>query len=437
MSKRFDRREFLTQSVAAGTAAWTLGRAQRAAARSPSDKLNLAIVGAGGRGASNWQAVQSENIVALCDVDTKSAAAAFERFPQAARYADFRKLFDAEKSLDGVVISTPDHVHALVAAMALDRGLHVYCEKPLTHTVHEARYLQQKAAAAKVSTQMGNQGHGMSGARQSVEILRSGVLGDVTEVHSWTDRPIWPQGIARPAESQPVPAHLNWDLWLGPAPARPYHECYAPFRWRGWWDFGTGALGDMACHVFDMAYWALDLELPTTVEAESSPVNDETAPSWSVIRYQFPARGPAPPVRFTWYDGKRKPPVELAPGVASLADNGTLIIGSLGTMLVVDPYGVEVKLLPEDRFQGYQPPAPTLPRTEEHHLEWLMACKGGPPTQSHFGYSGRLTEAMLLGNVALRLGRGIEYDAGAGKVKDCPEADRLLRAEYRVGYSLA
>lgn len=434
MSRFSSRRTFLKQAAALTVVSSTLGQ-MPARALAPSDKLNIGIIGAGGRGSANLAAVSGENIVALCDVDAQRAAGAFDQFAQAARFTDFRRMLDEQKDLDAVVISTPDHTHAPAAIMAMRRGLHVYCEKPLSHSVAEARLMRQVAASSGVATQMGNHGHSLDGSRQSVEILRSGAIGPVRTVHVWTDRPIWPQGVARPQETPAVPSTLDWDLWLGPAPQRPYHPAYAPFNWRAWWDFGTGALGDMACHVADVAFWALDLGYPETISAESSAVNNETAPEWSIVRYQFPARGELPPVELVWYDGKKKPSPEVAHG-KELPDNGMILVGDKGVMLVTDPYGAVSELLPEASFAGYEPPAPTLPRSPGHHQEWINACKGGPAALSNFDYSALMTEALLLGNAAIRAGKKLTYDAAMMQFQGVPDADEFLKREYRPGYEL-
>ncbi len=402
---------------------------------SPREKLNIGIIGCGGKAEENLNGVGGENIVALCDVDEVRGAEAFKKYPHAKRYQDFRKMLEQEKSLDAVVVTTPDHIHATAAVMAMKLGKHVYCEKPLTHSIHEARVMRETAAKFKVATQMGNQGHSYESTRQVVELVQAGVLGPVREVHVWTDRPIWPQGMGRPSETPPPPATLDWDLWLGPAPARPYHPSYLPFNWRGWWDFGTGALGDMACHNWDAAFWALQLGAPSEIEPESSGVNAETAPKWSILRYQFPARGDLPPVKLTWYDGGKLPSRDLAQGL-ELPKNGTLMIGEKGTLFMRDWNANNFLLLPQEKFAGLKAPAATLPRSPGHYQEWIAACKGGPPALSNFDYAAVLTEAVLLGNVALRVGRKIEWDAKRMKAKHCPEADQFIHPLYRRGWKL-
>ncbi len=436
MPKRSARRTFLRHSAWATAAlgGWGFWTSRLPAeGKSASEKLNIAIIGAGGQGASNLTNVASENIVALCDVDARRAKQAFERFPRAAKYRDFRKLLDERKDVDAVVVSTPDHCHAAASIMAMKLGKHVYCEKPLAHSVYETRALRKAAAESKVATQMGTQGSSHAGLRHAVELVKAGTIGDVREVHAWSDRPIWPQGIDRPRETQAAPAELDWERWLGPAPWRPYHRAYLPFVWRGWWDFGTGALGDMACHVLNMAFLALDLGSPTTVEAESSGGNDETAPNWSIIRYQFPARGKLPAVKLTWYDGGKQPPQELV-GEA-ITPNGSLLVGERGKLYARDDFGSSFALLPRGEFAALQPQPRPMPEIA-HHREWIAACKGGSTTTANFDFAAVLTEAVLLGNVALRAGQRIEWDAPKMQAVGCPAAEKLLKRDYRSGWTL-
>jgi predicted dehydrogenase len=440
-NNHFTRRRFLATTIAASGfmgACVTLGAAPRRI--SPNEKLNIGIIGGGGKGLENINGVSSEYIVAICDVDDNRAADAYKKLPQARRYKDFRKMLDLEKTLDAVIVSTPDHTHAAAAVMAMNLGRHVYCEKPLTHAIYEARVMRDTAAKQKVATQMGNQGHSYDSTRRVVEIVQAGTLGAVRDVHVWTDRPIWPQGIDRPTETPEVPATVDWDLWLGPAPKRPYHSAYLPFNWRGWWDFGTGALGDMGCHNMDTAYWALKLGVPSAVEAESSGMNAETFPKWSIIKYDFPARGSLPPARLTWYDGGKMPARELFEGAQlkneELPKNGTIIVGDKGKIVLTDWNANKFQLLPQDKFADFKGPEPTIPRTESHYKEWIAACKGGPPAMSNFDYAATLTETALLGNLALRCGKRIEWDAKAMKAKGCPEADALIKPTYRAGWSL-
>ena len=445
------RRAFLKQSAVLGTAWWvSSGAPGWAESKSPNEKLNVGCVGCGGKGYSDIQGVASENIVALCDVDDNRAAKAAMEFPAARRYQDFREMLEKEK-LDAVVVSTPDHTHAVAAVMAMRLGKHVYCQKPLAHSVFEARVMRQVAAEMKVATQMGNQGASLSGARTAIEVIQSGAIGPVREVHVWTNRPgrWWkqaPEVVARPVETPPVPPHLKWDLFLGPAAERAYSPLYHPFAWRGWWDFGTGALGDMACHTAHMAFLALKLGAPTSVVAESSEVNPETYPLWATIHYDFPVRGNLPEVKLVWYEGTRDgqrnlPPPNLTPG-QTLPGSGLLLVGDKGILYSPNDYGAEFILLPEKAFEGYKAPEPTLPRHEGANMdlnqkrEWITACKGGPPGMSHFEYAGLFTEAMLLGNVAMRVGKRIEWDGPNMKVTNVPEAEQYIRPEFRKGWVL-
>jgi predicted dehydrogenase len=436
MSQKMDRRTFLKGAAIGGLSFLFLRDSRLAFAYQQNEKLNIAMIGAGGRGRGNLDGVLSENIVALCDVDERLAYSAQQACPNAKFFQDFRKMLEQMRSqIDAVVVSTPDHTHAVAAAMAIRMGKHVYCEKPLTRTIWEARMLRDLARRYKVATQMGNQGTASNELRQGVEVIQSGVLGKVTEIHVWSNRPVWPQGIARPKEEMVIPDGLNWELWLGPAPKRPYHEAYHPFKWRGWIDFGTGAIGDMACHTMNMAFWALNLRDPLSVEAETSGVNGETFPKWSIVRYQFPQRGDLAPCKMVWYDGGQKPPVELLQG-EQMADSGLLLIGSEGTLYSPGDYGTPFVLLPREKFANYQPPAPSIPRSPGHHQEWINACKGGPAAMSNFDYASALTETALLGNLAIITGERIQWDAKRMKAVNCPKADRIIHPVYRKGWTL-
>ena len=426
--RSLSRRSFLHTTTIVGTG--VLASPSLLRAKSPNEKLNVALIGVGNKGEANRAGVAGENIVALCDVDEKMLNAAAAKHPPARTYRDFRRMLE-QKDIDAVVVTVPDHVHAVAAMAAMQLGKHVYCEKPLTHDIWEARQLALTARQYKVATQMGNGGHASERLRTAVEWVQAGVIGDVREVHAWSNRPIWPQGIARPMDRPDVPKYLDWDLWLGPAPERPYHPAYHPFKWRGFWDFGTGALGDMGCHIIDAAFWALDLGAPVAVEAESSDVNGETAPSWSIVRYEFPQRGNKPAVKLTWYDGGKLPSrdlFEVGPD-QKLDDNGSLFVGEKGK-LALDYKGV--RLIPERK--DFQPPPKTVPRSPGHYTEWIAACKGGAPAMSNFGYAGSLTEAVLLGNVALRVGKKIEWDAQNLQVRNAPEAAQYIRRQYRKGW---
>jgi predicted dehydrogenase len=416
---------------------------------SPNEKLNIAVIGSGGRGAENLRGVSSENIVALCDVDQANARSSFEQYPNAKRYDDWRKLLDSEKTIDAVVVSTPDHNHAIISIAAMRLGKHVYCEKPLARSIYEARRMREVAEKSKVATQMGTQGHAFDGTRNAVEVLRAGIIGDVSEIHVWTDRPAnwWPQGVGRPPETPPVPKTLSWDLWLGPAPHRPYNPAYVPFKWRGFWDFGTGAIGDMGIHNLDTAYWGLEPGVPTQVSivdcspALTEPSAKETAPLWSILRLQFPARGSKPAVTMTWYDGGKLPPEDLFQGEPRIGtDGGSLVIGSKGTLFTRTWHGGENEsdmfvLLPRKTFADAPLPAPTLPRTPSHHREWLDAIRGQATTQSPFSYAAVLTESLLLGNVALRAGGPIEWDHASMRASNNPAAEPFIRPRFRTGWT--
>ena len=417
----------------------------------PSERVNVAGIGAGGMGGGDiaTHARNGANIVALCDVDDDRAAGSFKAFPKAARYKDFRVMLDKERDrIDAVTVGTPDHVHAIASLAAIRAGKHVYCQKPLTHTLYECRTLTKAAAAAGVATQMGNQGHATEGARLTNEWLQAGIIGDVAEVHVWSDRAgrLWKQGIGRPTETPPAPATLDWNLWLGPMRERPYHSAYVPANWRGWWDFGTGALGDMGCHIIDHPVWALGLGAPTTVEARSTldgsfladnRPNDETFPIASIITYEFAARGRQPAVTMTWYEGGLMPPTpRLFPQGKRLHDNGVLYVGTKGVMHH-GSHGGMPELFPAELNEQAKAVPKTMARSPGHYEEWLLACKGGPRPISNFDYAGPLTEIVLLGVLALRRpGTKIEWDSENLKVKNAAELNSFVQLEYRKGWTL-
>ena len=414
-----------------------LGRGMQA----PSDTLNIGGIGVGGRGRADVEGCRHENISALCDVDSGHAAQTFSEYPTARIYADYRQMLDREADIDAVIIATPDHTHAVIAMEAMRRGKHVYCEKPLTRTVAEARALADMARETNVVTQMGNQGHALEGTRQIREWIEAGVIGTVREVHYWTNRPIWPQAIERPTEAHHRPPGLDWDLFLGPAQERPYHPAYHPFRWRGWWDYGTGALGDIACHSMDAAFWALELDQPTRIEAETTPLFAETAPAVSRITYDFPAKGNRPPIRFVWRDG------DLAfPRPAALADGEQLPGGNSGQLFVgddgvlgADIYGRRPQVFPTARHKDLvvSPPPQRYSRSPGVYREWTEACKGnGVPGSNFAEHAGPLTEICLLGNLAVRTGKPIEWDAARMRATNAPEANALLDEPYRAGWKL-
>ncbi len=441
MSDHWNRRRVLRHFGATGIAIGASSMASLPAGGArPNDKLNLAIVGCGGQGAENLDKVAGENIVALCDVDEKRAADAFGRYPKAKRFRDYRKMLDAQhQQIDAVVVSIPDHMHAPVSLAAMELGKHVYCEKPLTWSIDEARRMASLAREKKLATQMGTQGMAGDGARAGIELIRSGVLGDVKELHVWTDRPIgfWPQGIDRPRDTPPVPGSLDWNLWLGVAQDRPYHPAYCPFIWRGWKDFGTGAVGDMGIHNAAMPFAALQLGPPATAEIlETSGLKPETFPVWSRLKLEFPAGGGRGPITLYWYDGGQKPRAELVGG-QKLADNGAIVVGAKGTLSSVEWTGGDWALLPADRFRDFKAPQPSEPRApgQSHHQEWLAACRGGAPAFCRFdGFASRLTETMLVANLALRTGRKILWNAEAMEAQGCPEASPFIKREYRAGW---
>ena len=446
------RRTFLSRGALASTALMVvpghvLGLR---GAESANEKLNIASIGIAGQGASNLNNLSSQNIVALCDVDWRHAAGSFKKFPKAKQYKDYRKMLDEQKEIDAVVVSTPDHLHAFAAMHAIELGKHVYCEKPLTHSVWEARLLSTAAREKKVATQMGNSGQASEGRRVLSETVWDGAIGKVHEAHIWTDRPsrglfdeYWPQGVERPKETPTIPSTLDWDLWLGPAPERPYHPAYAPFKWRGWWDFGTGALGDIGCHSFDPVFRALKLGHPTSVEATSSRVNEETYPLASVVTYHFPARDDMPEVKLVWYDGGLRPPrpEQVADG-KQMGSTGIMLIGDRGVLLSGRGRGGWT-LHPDKLASDYGEAPKTIPRSPGHHIEWIQACKGGDPAGSNFDFAGPLTEVVLLGNVALRAkmreeltGKKLLWDPKELKFTNSENANNFLRREYRKGWRL-
>ncbi len=438
--KQLSRRLFLASS-AMTLGACSTGRIPslvRMGYRSPNEKLNIAAIGAGGKGRSDIRNCKSENIVALCDVDWNRAADSFDRYPNAKRYFDYRKMLEKEKSIDAVTVSTPDHTHAIAAMTAIKMKRHVFVQKPLTHDVFEARQLTAAAREYGVATQMGNQGHSGEGVRILCEMIWSGVIGPVHTVHVWTNRPDdWLQGYPDPLPPEPVPKDLNWDLWIGTAPWRPYNSGYHPSDWRGWWDFGCGALGDMGCHIMDPVNWALQLGPPESVECVSQVAkNNQTAPRSSTIRYNFPARNGMCPVTVYWYDGGHMPHwPDGIPQSTKLGDgeNGSLFIGDSG-MITAGEYGGNPRLLPDEKMRDYTFPAPIIPRVEDHAQNWLQACKGGVPACSNFDYAGPFSETVLLGNVALRCEGKLEWDADKMRIKNHSDANRYLHRNYRKGW---
>jgi predicted dehydrogenase len=442
-STELTRRTFLKTTALASAAVSMPSILRSQEGQSPGNRLNVALCGVGGQGRSAVESLKGENFVAFCDVDDERAAKTYGEFPSVPRFRDFRVMLDKMGGqIDAVTVSTPDHMHFPIAMAALSLGKHVFVEKPLTHTIAEARQLAALAREKKVATLMGNQGHANEGPRLLKEWFQAGVLGEVREVHSWTNRPIWPQGVRRPDHSRfmpVIPASLDWNLWLGVAAEREYDPAYLPFTWRGYWDFGTGALGDMGCHVMDGAYWALDLGQPTGVEAVSAHQTDVSPSIASVLAYEFPGRGNIAPVRLTWYDGGLLPvlPPDWEAG-RRLEPSGTLIVGSKATVLA-DTYYASVRIVPEARMQELAPTLPpkTIPRIKGGHFaEWLRACKGGVPAGSNFEYASRLTETVLLGNVAIRARRRIEWDTAAMQVANLPDANQYVTTTYRPGFGV-
>jgi predicted dehydrogenase len=458
MTQRLDRRLFLKGSAASLGYFFTADALSAArAADSPNEKLRFAGIGVGGKGDSDIsQAGNLGTVVALCDIDEKTLdkkAGQFKNGPKT--FFDYRKLFDElGKEIDAVTVSTPDHSHAVAAVRAMRLKKHVYVQKPLTHTVFEARVMRETAKKMGVCSQMGNQGTAENGLRRAVEIVQDGKLGKVTEVHVWTNRPIWPQAptvMARPKGEHKIPAHVHWQEFLGPAPERPYAPGYHPFAWRGWWDFGTGALGDMACHTANMAFMALKLGYPKTVVAEAGDVNPETCPSWAHVTIEFPERGEMAPVTWHWYEGKKdgkklSPPEELLAKLLKkgekLADSGSILVGDKGILFSPNDYGAQFRIIGEG-FEGLNTTKPEkLPINGKGDQgmkdEWVRAIREGKPeiAVSNFDYSGMLTETVLLGNVAIRAGKKLEWDGPNLRCPNCKEADEFIRGSYRKGWEL-
>jgi predicted dehydrogenase len=421
----------------------------------PSDKLNIACVGVGGMGKENLSRCTTENILALCDVDFGHAEKVFAKYPDAKRYKDYRVMLDEQKDIDAVIVATPDHSHAVIAMAAMERKKHVYVQKPLTHSVHEARLLTEAARKHGVASQMGNQGHSGEGVRLLCEWVWDGAIGGIREAHAWTNRPVWPSGIEvdRPTEAPEPPPGLDWDLWLGPAHSRPYNPTYHPAKWRAWWDFGTGSLGDMGCHIIDPLFWALKLKYPVSVEAnvskywhgffeETSPKN-EMFPRSTIVRLKFPAREQMPEVDVTWWDGGLLPPrppgLELDRRLGN-KDGGILLIGETGAIMA-GCYGESPRLVPESKMKAYKRPRRTMERIPDgpdgHEQDWIRACKGGRPATSNFEYSGPLSEMILMGNLAVRFpDRPLLWNGDAMEVTNDKDANAYVRREYREGWHL-
>ena len=445
-TKRLNRRKFLQTSATIGAAA-TLSAPNILRGRNLNEKLNIAMIGIGNRGQRNTGYFKGENIVALCDVNTAKIGLTAKSHPKARQATDFRRLFDHEKEFDAVVVSTPEHTHAFATLPALQLDKHVYCEKPLTYNIEEARIIRMAARNAKVATQMGTQNHATDNYRRVVELIQSGAIGKVREAHVWHSRAWgWHESeqaarkakdrfivIRTPKKPQPIPAGLDWDLWLGPAPARPFHNDYfqGPI-WYRWWDFGNGTMSDLGSHMVDLPFWALKLEAPLTVEAKGPKPHHDIAPASMQAIYEYGARGDLPPVKLTWYQGLEKPQILKDKGIPQWA-NGHLFIGDKGMLL--SDYKKHV-LLPENKFADFKGPDPFIPRSPGHHQDWVAACKGGAPTLSNFEYAGLLTEANHLGNVAYRSGKKIQWDTKEMRATNAPNAEQFIRRDYRKGLKL-
>lgn len=437
MPRDSNRRQFLQTTGAAVVGVGFFSSLQVAQSQSPNEKVRFGCIGIGGKGESDsGDAARLGNVVAICDINEKTLnSAAEKKFKGAKVFADFRKMLDAAgKDIDAVTVSTPDNTHAVAAAMAMKMGKACFCQKPLTHDIYEARKLAEIAKEMKVASQMGNQGTSENALREAVAIVNTGVLGDIKEVHVWTNRPIWPQGGPRPPVKE-VPKEISWDLFLGPAPERPYGDGYQPFSWRGWWDFGTGTLGDMACHTFNMPYWAVNLRDPTSIQATSGGHNRDSYPKWSVIDFEFPATSSRSQVKVTWYDGGKLPPKEVYDGPDK---SGCVIVGSKAKLHGEGDYCGKMKLI------GADLPKVTIEKSPGHFEEYVNAIKGGQPAKSNFpDYSGKLTETILLGNLAVYAanepntpGKKIEWDSANLVAKNAPEVQHIVKREYRKGYSL-
>jgi predicted dehydrogenase len=432
MKNQFTRRQFIGKSSLAATGVFFIGKASSFGRNkiSPNEKLNIGQIGVEHRAGADLHEVSSQNIVALCDIDDNYLTEVGKKYPGAKRYNDFRKLLE-QKDIDAVVIGTPDHTHAVATVAALQSGRHVYCEKPLTHTISEARIVAETARKMKRVTQMGNQIHASNNYRRVVELIKSGAIGEVREVHVWVDVVYGNTGKPEPA---PVPANLHYDLWLGPIDPKghPYSPKYIPVAWRNYWAFGGGTMTDFCCHHMDLSHWALDLRYAESVESQGPPVDEIEVPVWMITTFNYPARGNKPPVKLTWYQGGKRPPFpEATP--ESWPDNGTLFIGSKGHLQ--SSYGKH-RLLPEADFKDFVPPKPFIPNSIGHHNEWIQACKTGGPTTCNFDYTGALTETGLLGNVAYRVGKKIEWDPKTLRAKNCPEADKFIQHHYRSGWKI-
>lgn len=447
MTHRISRRRLLQTASFAAAGYWISGTqtwADELNSRSPNEKLNLAVIGCGGRGGGHVNsAATRQNLVALCDVDEVRSARQLAAHPKAAKFADFRVMFDKmHKQIDGVFVATPDHTHAPASVMAMRLGKHVYCEKPLARDISEVRLMAKVAKEARVATQMGNQANSSRGTAQIVALARTGVIGRITEAHAWCPKNF--SASARPTETPPVPATLNWDLWLGPAPERPYNPAYLPFSWRGYWDFGTGGLGDMACHIVSPIFWALELGYPTSVSAEGTPAPADIAEGFAkdlTVKYTFAGRGDGvhqQPVTVYWHHGSHIPRVKPIAGFelpsdVKMKDEAMILMGEKGIIFGDRSVGV-LAILPKDKFADFE--IPTVATPPAHDEDWYIACKGGRKPTSDFDYAARLSETVLLGNVAWKVGQGFKWDGATGTSPDCPAVSQWLHREYRKGWAV-
>jgi predicted dehydrogenase len=430
MKNQVTRRQFIAKTSVFTTGVFFIGKASSFGRNkiSPNEKLNIGQIGTANRAGADLKEVSSQNIVALCDIGDNYLAAAKKHYASAKTYNDWRKLLE-QNDIDAVVVGTPDHVHAVATVAALQSGRHVYCEKPLAHTISEARIVAETARKYKRVTQMGNQIHASENFRQVVELIKTGAIGNVREIHVWVGAVYGNKGKPTPA---PVPSNLHYDLWLGPIAPHPYCPQYIPIAWRNYWAFGGGTMTDFCCHHMDLSHWALDLRYATSVESEGPPVDDVEVPTWMIVKFNYPARGTKPPVTLTWYQGDRRPPLPEC-SRESWPDDGTLFIGDKGKLQ--SSYSKH-RLLPEKDFAGFVAPKPFIPRSIGHHNEWIQACKTGGPTTCNFDYAGALTETGLLGNVAYRVGKKIEWDPKTLHAKNCPEAEQYIQHHYRPGWKI-
>ncbi|MDP6445291.1 MAG: Gfo/Idh/MocA family oxidoreductase [Pirellulaceae bacterium] len=435
MSHRNNRRDFLQTTALGGVGFFVASGVQAQESKSSLEQINFASVGVGGKGTSDSNdAGRSGNMVAICDIDDNNLGKAAKKWPKAEKFNDYREMFEkVGKSIDAVTVSTPDHNHAPATSLALKAGKACFTQKPMTHSIYEARRLGELARENKCATSMGNQGTANPGLRKAAALVQAGFIGTVKSAHVWTNRPVWPQGLDRPKEEPAVPGHIHWNEFIGPAEFRPYHEAYHPFKWRGWWAFGTGALGDMACHTLNMPFAALDLRDPTSVEAKTSGHNKETYPQWSVIDYAFPERNGRAALTMTWYDGGKLPDEKLFQG-EKVSSSGTLLVGEKGTIYSPGDYGGNFKVLEG----GEVPKDVEYKRSPGHFKEWVQSIRGGDPAMANFPeYASPLTEVVLLGNLAVFAdGKKIEWDAKKLAASNAPDLDWLIKHEYRDGYQL-